>query len=88
VIAEVIVKSLYIPENMDMKETWLSVLGADMMIPMSVTITEKTTVQSEWSESVLITLAPVSIWKPINMMLFKSSMTAVNQYAMLDLPKT
>jgi len=70
---------LYVPENMDMKETWLSVLGADMTIPIKVTMTEKTTVQSEWSERVLMTLAPVRTWKPINMMLFRSSITAVNQ---------
>jgi len=70
-----------------MKETWLSVLGADITTPINVTMTEKTTVQSEWSDSVLITLAPVRTWKPINMMLLRRSITAVNQYAIRDFPK-
>lgn len=34
-------------ENIDMKETWFNVLGRDITMPISVTITLKTTVQSE-----------------------------------------
>lgn len=30
--------------NMDMKDTWRSVLGIDIIIPISMTMTEKTTV--------------------------------------------
>ncbi len=74
-------------ENMLMKETCLSVRGMLMITPMIVTITEKTTVQSEWSESVLSTFAPVKIWNPINMMLLARSMNAVKWYAILLLPK-
>jgi hypothetical protein len=32
------------PENIDMKETWFRVLGKDITIPISVAMTEKTTV--------------------------------------------
>lgn len=46
-------------EKMDMKETCFSVRGMDMTMPIIVTMTEKSTVQSEWSERVLITFAPV-----------------------------
>ena len=35
------------PENIDMKETCFRVLGKDMTMPISVTMTEKTTVQRE-----------------------------------------
>lgn len=40
-------KGVTIPENMDMKDTWFKVLGMDITIPIKVTMTEKTTVQSE-----------------------------------------
>jgi hypothetical protein len=46
-------------ENMDMNDTCLNVRGRDMTMPISVTMTENETVQSEWSDSVLRTLAPV-----------------------------
>lgn len=36
-----------VPENMDINDTWLRVLGMDMTMPINVTITENTTVQSE-----------------------------------------
>ena len=35
------------PENIDMNETWRNVLGKDITIPMSIVMTEKTTVHSE-----------------------------------------
>jgi hypothetical protein len=44
-----------------MNETWFKVLGSERTIPMMVAITEKITVHIEWSESVLMTLAPVRI---------------------------
>lgn len=74
-------------ENMDMKDTCLSVRGTDMTIPMIVTITEKSTVQSEWSERVLMTFAPVRMWKPIRRMLFASSIQPLNSYASRLFPK-
>lgn len=67
----------YSPENMDMKETWFRVLGSDMTIPINMVIIEKTTVQREWSDRVLMTLAPVRTWKPTSRMLLASSMNAV-----------
>ncbi len=35
------------PENMDMKETCFRVLGTDITMPMTVTMAENATVQSE-----------------------------------------
>lgn len=64
-------------ENMDIKDTWRRVLGVDMMIPMIMTMMEKTTVHREWSDRVLRTFAPVRTWKPTSMMLFASNMKAV-----------
>lgn len=72
---------------MDMKLTWCRVRGIDMMIPIMVTITENTAVHVEWSDSVLRTLAPVKVWKPISMMLFARSIKPENTYAALLLPK-
>lgn len=37
----------HLPENIDMKETWRNVLGRDITIPISITMTEKTTVHCE-----------------------------------------
>lgn len=37
----------HLPENIDMKETWRNVLGKDITIPISITMTEKTTVHCE-----------------------------------------
>lgn len=37
----------YSPENIDINETWRKVLGMDITIPMSITMTEKTTVHCE-----------------------------------------
>lgn len=74
-------------EKMDMKETCLSVRGMDMTMPIIVTMMEKSTVQSEWSERVLITFAPVRMWKPIRRMLFASSMQPLNSYEIRLLPK-
>lgn len=74
-------------ENMDMKDTCFSVRGTDMTIPMIVTMTEKSTVQSEWSERVLMTFAPVRMWKPIRRMLFASNMQPLNSYAIRLFPK-
>ena len=65
-------------ENIDMNETWFRVRGMDITMPINVTMTEKTTVQREWSERVLMTLAPVSTWKPMRRMLLARSMKAVN----------
>lgn len=65
-------------EPIDMKETWRNVLGIERTMPMTMIMTEKLTVQSEWSESVLRILAPVKIWKPISMMLLRRSMMAAN----------
>lgn len=50
----------------------------DITMPISVTIIEKTTVHCEWSERVLMTLAPVRTWKPIRIMLLASNMNPVN----------
>jgi hypothetical protein len=36
-----------LPENMDMKETCFRVLGADMIMPMTVAMAEKATVHKE-----------------------------------------
>jgi hypothetical protein len=52
---------MHAAENIDMNDTWFKVLGSDKTIPMMVAITEKITVHIEWSESVLMTLAPVRI---------------------------
>ncbi len=49
-----------------MKETCFKVLGKDITIPISVAMTEKTTVHCEWSDKVLRTLAPVRMWKLTN----------------------
>ena len=68
---------MHAAENMDMNDTWCSVRGSDMTMPMSVTMTEKETVQSEWSESVFNTFAPVRTWNPMSIMLFARSMNAV-----------
>ena len=65
-------------ENIDMKETWFSVRGSDIIMPIRVVMTEKITVQREWSERVLRTLAPVKTWNPIRIMLLARSMKAVN----------
>jgi hypothetical protein len=64
-------------ENMDMNDTCFKVRGRDMTMPISVTMTANETVQREWSDSVLSTLAPVRTWKPMSMMLFASSINAV-----------
>lgn len=37
----------YSPENMDMKDTCLKVLGRDITIPISVAMREKITVHNE-----------------------------------------
>jgi len=74
---KIVSEQMNLPENMDMKETCLSVLGIDMTIPMMVTMTEKMTVQSEWSDRVLRTLAPVRMWKPTRRMLLAKSIKAV-----------
>ena len=50
---------MHAAENIDINETCLRVLGSDMQMPIRVTMTEKITVHIEWSESVLMTLAPV-----------------------------
>jgi hypothetical protein len=39
--------AVYSPENIDINETWRKVLGMDITIPMSITMTEKTTVHCE-----------------------------------------
>lgn len=39
--------SNHLHENIDMKLTWCSVRGMDMIIPMMVVITENTAVHSE-----------------------------------------
>jgi hypothetical protein len=36
-----------LPENMDMKETWFSVLGKDITIPINMVMIEKMTVHIE-----------------------------------------
>lgn len=46
----------------------------DMIIPIMVTIMEKTAVHNEWSERVFKTLAPVKTWNPIRRILFASIM--------------
>jgi hypothetical protein len=61
-----------------MNETWRKVLGKDITIPISIAMTEKITVHSEWSDRVLRTLAPVRMWKPIRRMLLASNMKPVN----------
>jgi len=66
------------PENIDMKDTCFNVLGIDITIPISVAMTEKTTVHCEWSDKVLRTLAPVRTWKPIRRMLLARSMNPVH----------
>lgn len=75
------------PENIDMKETCFKVLGKDITIPISVAMTENTTVHCEWSDKVLRTLAPVRTWKPISRILLARSMKPVHSYAILVLPK-
>ena len=61
-----------------MNETCFNVLGRDMTMPINITMTENVTVQREWSDSVLRTLAPVRTWNPISMILLASSMNPVN----------
>ena len=61
-----------------MKDTCFNVLGIDITIPISVAMTEKTTVHCEWSDKVLRTLAPVRTWKPIRRMLLARSMNPVH----------
>lgn len=61
-----------------MKETCLRVRGSEHTMPISVTMTEKTTVHCEWSDKVLRTFAPVNTWKPIRRMLLASSMNPEN----------
>jgi hypothetical protein len=61
-----------------MKETWFNVLGKDMTMPINMVMMEKTTVQSEWSDRVLRTFAPVRMWKPMSKMLFASNMNPLN----------
>ncbi len=63
---------------MDMKETCLKVRGSDITIPINEAITENTTVQSEWSDKVLRTLAPVRIWNPMSRILLASNMNPLN----------
>lgn len=57
-----------------MKLTCCKVRGMDMIIPIMVTIMEKTAVHNEWSERVFKTLAPVKTWNPIRRILFASIM--------------
>lgn len=57
-----------------MKLTCCKVRGMDMIIPIMVTIMEKTSVHNEWSERVFKTLAPVKTWNPIRRILFASIM--------------
>jgi hypothetical protein len=71
-----------------MKETCFKVLGKDITIPISVAMTENTTVHCEWSDRVLRTLAPVRMWKPISRILLARSMNPVHSYAIRVLPKT
>ena len=65
-------------ENMDMKEIWFSVLGTDITMPIIMAMTEKMTVQREWSDRVLRILAPVRTWKPIKRILLARSMKPEN----------
>ena len=46
-------------DPIDMKDTCFSVLAIDITMPISITMTEKTTVHWEWSDRVLRTFAPV-----------------------------
>ena len=75
-------------ENMDMKDTCFNVRGSDMTMPISAVMTLNTIVHCEWSERVLMTLAPVRTWKPMSRMLFASNIAAVKWKATLDSPKT
>ena len=49
---------MHAAENIDINETCFRVLGKDMTMPIRVTMTEKITVHIEWSDNVLMTLAP------------------------------
>jgi len=62
---------------MDMNDMCLRVRGTDMTTPIIVTMAVKTTVQSEWSDRVFKTFAPVRMWNPTSKMLLARSMKAV-----------
>jgi hypothetical protein len=69
-------KRVHLQENMDMKLTCWRVRGADITIPISVTMTAKTAVHNVWPDRVFKTFAPVRMWKPMSRMLFARSMKA------------